>query len=585
MATTANNRVPLARLIAYGSGGLIPIALFNSVGQLMALLGNISLGLSALWIGIIMIVPRLWDALSDPVIGYLTDNTSTPWGRRRPFLLVGGIAVALAYVALWWVPKGDWIRGLFGGEMAYNWFQLVYILGGLLLFFTACNLFEVPHGALGMEMSSDYHERTRLFSAKSFLGNLFAMGTPWLFKFSDLPSIKGPGGNQMDGMRYISILVACVLIPLSIWWFWSLWEPRETQTRERRKTRFTDEMRVALSNLNFMRLVATVFTLAMGFNFVSLFSYYITIFYLYGGNTDAAGDLLGITGMVWAITGLVAVFPLNWLGKKLSKSTILMLSIVIMCLAQISKVFCYNPELPYLVLIPTILLSAGMLMFFTLGSSMIADICDEDELHSGTRSEGTYYSVYWWFIKMGSAFASLVTGLLLTYTLFDERQNVLADSVTNEISSLEALVENWQEQGIPEVTHSDELVDRISSLQAAVEKSQEHFSKRAEAAPNDHATQLSERAARLSEQVKQLPRDEREIATIIDEANKLKPMARELKDQSPETLLRLRVVEIGLPLLLSLAALGFIWNYPLTEQRCREIQELLAHRREEPPSS
>ena len=63
-----------------------------------------------------------------------------------------------------------------------------------------------------------------------------------------------------------------------------------------------------------------------------------------------------------------------------------------------------------------------MLMFFTLGASMVGDVCDEDELKTGTRSEGTYYSVYWWFIKMGTAFASFVTGALLVFTSFDERR-------------------------------------------------------------------------------------------------------------------------------------------------------------------
>ena len=100
-----------------------------------------------------------------------------------------------------------------------------------------------------------------------------------------------------------------------------------------------------------------------------------------------------------------------------------------MCAAQLSKIYCYNPDLPYLILIPTVLLSAGMLMFFTLGASMVGDVADEDDLKTGTRSEGSYYSVYWWFIKMGTAFASFVTGALLVFTSFDEQQNVSVDSL------------------------------------------------------------------------------------------------------------------------------------------------------------
>src|SRR5262245_42525099 len=151
--TEADDRVPWNQLIAYGMGGLIPIALFNIAPQLMGLLGNISLGLSAFWLGTIMIIPRLWDAVSDPIVGHLSDNTRTRWGRRRPYIFVGGIAVALSFVAIWWVPRGEWVRALFASEESYNWFQLAYILGGMLVFFTATTVFEIPHGALGMEMS------------------------------------------------------------------------------------------------------------------------------------------------------------------------------------------------------------------------------------------------------------------------------------------------------------------------------------------------------------------------------------------------------------------------------------------------
>src|SRR5271166_342777 len=84
-ATAAEDRISFSQLAAYGAGGIIPIALFNIAGILVGLMGNISLGLSAFWLGVILIIPRLWDALSDPVIGHFSDNTRTRWGRRRPY--------------------------------------------------------------------------------------------------------------------------------------------------------------------------------------------------------------------------------------------------------------------------------------------------------------------------------------------------------------------------------------------------------------------------------------------------------------------------------------------------------------------
>ena len=81
-----------------------------------------------------------------------------------------------------------------------------------------------------------------------------------------------------------------------------------------------------------------IFTLAMGFNFVSLFNYYITIFYLYGGDAVAASRLLGIAGTVWAVTGLIAVFPLNWLSRRLGKNKTLLIAI----LSDVRRTTCEN---------------------------------------------------------------------------------------------------------------------------------------------------------------------------------------------------------------------------------------------------
>lgn len=582
--TAPEDRVPWNLLIAYGMGGLIPIALFNIAGQLMGLLGNISLGLSAFWLGTIMIIPRLWDAIADPIIGHISDNTRSRWGRRRPYILFGGIAVALSFVAMWWVPRGEWVRDIFPTDAAYDWFQLAYILGATVLFFAAASIFEIPHGALGMEMSGDYHERTRLFSAKSFLGNLFAFGTPWLIALAGLDLFAGTGGDLIDGMRYLSILIAALIIPMTCWWFFSLREPGFAVAKEQRKFGFWDNMQKTASSSAFMRLVAIFFILAMGFNFVALFNYYITIFYLFGGDTDAASRLLGWNGLAWAFTALLAVFPLNWLGRWMGKNKTLLFAILLMCAAQLSKIFCYNPELPYLVLVPTILLSAGMLMFFTLGSSMVGDVCDEDELATGTRSEGSFYSVFWLFIQTGTAIASFGTGVLLVFTTFDEQQNVSVEALRGNIAQIKAEAEKSLTQPGNADAPSAEFVKQIEGMIANSDKLRNHFAERVEQYPDqaEHLGGLVKHTEAVRSDAKSLQAKSasREFAPkeIVHEADALLQKMTLLKQQTPSTLLRLRAFEIGVPLALSIVSLLLTLRYPLTEARCYEIKEELKKR-------
>jgi len=410
--TAARDRIPWVQLIAYGMGGFVPIALFNSVGQLSGLILNVGLGISAILVGVAQMVPRFWDAITDPVMGHISDNTRTPWGRRRPYIFVGGIAVSISFVAMWSVPRSWDASGQF-------WYFLIMSL----VFYTAVTMFEIPHGALGMEMTDDYHERTRLFSAKSFIGNLGAIITPWFYAMANWDLFKGHG-DEVDGMRHVAYLGgAMVLIPAFACAF--LCKERHLErTRHQKRESLLSSMRATTTNRTFLILVGVVFMTVMGFNVVNGFANYIAVFYLFSGNKDAASSLLGVNGTVWGITSVVAVFPLLFMSTRIGKNNTMRTAILLMGGAQALKIVCYNPSMPYLTLIPTAMLAAGMLMFFTLASAMVADVCDEDELNTGTRSEGAYYSVFWWFMKMGMAVAYLIAGLLIEFAGFDQQETI-----------------------------------------------------------------------------------------------------------------------------------------------------------------
>jgi Na+/melibiose symporter-like transporter len=249
-----------------------------------------------------------------------------------------------------------------------------------------------------------------------------------------------------------------------------------------------------------------------------------------------------------------------------------------MCLAQLSKIVCYNPDHPYLVIIPTIMLSMGMLFFFTLGSSMVGDICDEDELKSGYRAEGSFYSIFWWFIKMGTAFASFVGGALILLTMFDETQVTKVDAFRGSIRELRKEVQMRSEGKAPEGNleemlekarmRSSELLAHLEGRSATNVKSKQHYDEIILNINglNDRMIAMNASAS-LEEMAGELEFIENGIGTLTR--------------QTPYTLLMMRVVEIGLPLLLSIFSILFVFRYALTEKRSHEIKELLMRRNEE----
>jgi hypothetical protein len=255
----------------------------------------------------------------------------------------------------------------------------------------------------------------------------------------------------------------------------------------------------------------------------------------------------------------------------------------------------------------------GMLMFFTLGSSMVGDICDEDALNTGTRSEGSYYSVFWWFIKMGTAFASFVTGVLLTTTHFNESQSKEAAELFGGYEVMVADAGTWAAEGLAPAPET--LKERVElyltnafgqkkdlSLQTTEEERYEtlveqidttltkagSFTTALEGSYAEHVvdiTHLDMLKQTLSEIVtntEALKLKARDLVAdperLRDEANHLLHAATKLSQQSPRTLLMLRIIEIGLPIALSIFSIVLTLRYPLTEERCYEIKAELERR-------
>ncbi len=183
----------------------------------------------------------------------------------------------------------------------------------------------------------------------------------------------------------------------------------------------------------FLRLCGATFFIFNGFQTIAQFAFFIIIFYLFNGDTQAAGQWPAWFGTVSALATAFLVIPvITFISTRVGKKRAFIIATLISMVGYALKWWGFNPANPYLMFLPIPLLSFGIGGLFTLMMSMTADVCDLDELNNGTRREGTFGAVYWWMVKLGTALALLTSGAVLNLVGFDvDATEQTVDTITN----------------------------------------------------------------------------------------------------------------------------------------------------------
>ena len=409
--TPPEDRIPFFQKAVYSVGGLVNSIQAAAIGAMVIVL-NLGLGVNPALVGLVGAIPRIIDAVSDPLTGYISDNIRTRWGRRRPIIFFGAIAGGVLYALMFQLYKGH-------SESFYFWyfaaFQSLYFLG-----FT---LFSIPWIALGYEMTPDYHERTRLQGASNFIGQLAWVIAPWFFKIMDNKSMFS---DIVHGARVLSIILGVFIIIGGILPAIFIKERFADIPKTKRGTGpwnitkdFFRGFKVAFKCRPFVKLCAATFLIFNGFMLASAFTAYVIFFYVYHGDYSKGGTLLGWFGSISAVCTFCVIFLATWLSTKIGKRSTFLITISISIIGYALKWLGYNPAHPYMLLIAAPFIAFGLGSLFTLVSSMVADCCDFDELLTGTRREGMFGAIYWWMVKLGLAISSLLSGILLNVTGFN----------------------------------------------------------------------------------------------------------------------------------------------------------------------
>ncbi|SEC77207.1 glycoside/pentoside/hexuronide:cation symporter, GPH family [Tenacibaculum sp. MAR_2009_124] len=406
--SSATTKVPLSEKIAFGVG-MFANQMFPAIlGIFMVVLVQ-DLKFSGLMWGMIYLFPRLFDAISDPIMGFVSDNTKSKWGRRKKYVLIGGVLMGVAYIFMWQLFKENSVQ--------YNfWYFFLWSI----VFYLGLTFFSVPYVAMGYEMSDDFHERTSIMAIAQWIGQWAWVIAPWFWVIMYDPDWF-PSADV--AVRELAIWVAipcaiCAIVPaIFIRSKSSLnedYEPLSFGNIKGSLDKIFGSFVEAFRIKEFRKLCISTFFIYNAFMAVSSLTLFVIVYKLFNGDTEASGIWVSLFGCLGALGTTFFVIPIvAWLSKKMGKKKAFMVSQAISIVGYAMLYFLFIPGKPWMYIIALPFFSFGIGSLFTIMMSMTADVIDIDELNSGKRREGIFGAIYWWMVKVGFAIAGALGGVII----------------------------------------------------------------------------------------------------------------------------------------------------------------------------
>lgn len=390
--------------------GTFTLFYFNQVLQVSAALTGLALGIAL-----------LFDAVSDPLAGSISDRLKTRWGRRHPMIALSAVPLGLCIIALFNPPGGM-------SELFYfGWLVVFAVLARLFL-----TLYHIPHLALGAEMAQDYVERTRVFAYSQLFGTLGASAFAFLMLTLFFPTTAESPHGMLNRAGYTPFALSAALgivvsIGLCVWGTAKeiphLPEARFAVDERLSPRRLVREIVTAFSNRSFFMLFAGLLCAVIMLGIEAVFMVYMYV-HFWGLSTESM-RWMGPTAIA-ALPFSIALAPV--LTRRFEKRRILiMLSTIIIvntnvmiALRLFTDVLPANGTPELLALLLTFVFIGGLAgpaVLVTL-NSMFADISDEQELITGERQEGIIFSARSFAFKAAGALASVLGGVALDLIAF-----------------------------------------------------------------------------------------------------------------------------------------------------------------------
>jgi GPH family glycoside/pentoside/hexuronide:cation symporter len=404
---TSPKKLPIKSCALWGSAGLADTFLTFGVTTLVMPIYNIGYGIDAVLLGWALAIPRIFDAITDPLIGLFSDNARTRFGRRRPFVFAGAILCAILFPFIWMPPSV--------GENA----MLVYftILMSCNAFFYT--IFNVPYTALGYDMTKDYDDRTRLFAWRFYFGMGAGVSVHWLYKLC-----REFGETEIEGVKVVSAMIAAVVLCTGI--LPAIFCKEQLIDDSQPKASIGKAVKSCFKNRAFVVLMLTYLVVVTSMFSSAALALYINIYHVFEGNKDDAATLSGIAGTTTTVAAFIGMIIVKSISEKTGKKTTMIIALSTALVGTLGCWFTLTPKMPYLQLITAVILGFGVQGCWLLVSSLLGDVCDDDELRTGLRQEGFYSAASGFINKCAFACTAILSGYVLKFSGYVEGEEISA---------------------------------------------------------------------------------------------------------------------------------------------------------------
>jgi GPH family glycoside/pentoside/hexuronide:cation symporter len=411
--------LPVSAYFGYGVGQVGGQILRDTPALILPIYMMTVLGMEAALGGLVIIIAKFWVVAADPIAGILSDRTESRWGRRRPFILGGGVMAAGCFVMLFVVPDMQTQLALF------LYMTVIYVLLN-----TGFSLFAVPYLTMASEMSVNPDERTTIMS---FRNAFLAVGLIVAGAFA--PKIiayvtQDLGGTPRDGYEWMGWILGAVIALSTVWVFAGTARCASSAAASVQSVTLLEQVRIAWANKPYVVLITAniVQYISAGIGYAGGF-----FFMAYGIGLDIeVFNVIAIWIIIISVSSIAAMPLLVWAAARYGKMRIYKWCLVLYALS-IQLYWFATPDSLWIVWLIAVAIGLFNGGFILMSFSVLTDTVTYDRIRSGISREGALSSIYSAVDKVGNAVGAAIFLAVLSIIGFVESADGSFPEQTDEV--------------------------------------------------------------------------------------------------------------------------------------------------------